>query len=140
MVRYTMSSSYVRKLSKQWAQAISAVVGNPQFYDTVNMDQRPTDAAWWTMDYYAEFYDGDTFCGPGFIETGFIRVVVLGQPGTGDLAAVEALEAIIPQMLAQVDPTQRLKITTVEPANEQSSGTADSYYRVGGVLNYKLDL
>lgn len=135
-----MSASYVREKTREWAQAISAVVGNPQYYDTINIEQDPADALFWTMSYNAEFYEGETFCGPGHIETGFIRVVVLAAPGTGDMAALLALEDIVPQMLAKVDPTQRLKITGFEPAYEESAGTAEKHYRIGAILNYKLDL
>lgn len=134
-----MSASHVRNTTRNWAQAISAIAGNPQYYDTINVEVDPSDAVWWTMEYQAEFFQG-TFCARNYLENGFIRLIVFAQPGTGDTACVAGLETIVPQMLAQIDPTQRLVIETYEPAQEASGGSADSTYRLSVLLNYKLSL
>lgn len=134
-----MSASYVRDKSRQWAQEISALAGNPQYYDTVNLEQNPSDAVWWTMGFNAEYYEG-TFCAKNYIEAGFILLTVLARPGTGDAGCVAGLETIVPQMFAKVDPTQRLVIESYEPYQDASRATADSTFRLSALLNYKLSL
>jgi hypothetical protein len=78
-----MTASYGREKVRQWANEVSAVIGVPQFYDTVNRDPDPADVAWWTLEFYAETFAG-TFCRKDYIESGFIRLTVLSKPGIGD--------------------------------------------------------
>jgi hypothetical protein len=134
-----MSALYVRNTIRAWAQLISGPLG-VQFYDTVNREQKPEDVTWWTVEFYADNYDGETFCGPGFIEGGAVRVVVLSRPGVGDEDAIDALERIVREFFNLNDPTQRLALTTFEPAQEDSGGSADRNYRVGAFINYRLSL
>lgn len=134
-----MSALYVRNTVRAWAQMMSGPLG-VQFYDTVNRDQNPADVTWWTVQFFAEAYDGETFCGPGFIESGSFQVVVLSKPGVGDEDAVDALERIVREYFNQIDSTQRLALTTFEPAAEESAGSADRNYRVSAFINYRLSL
>ena len=134
-----MSASYVRSTIRSWAQMISGAL-NVQFYDTVNLEQDPQDATWWTVRFIAENMTGTTFCGPGYLETGAIEVMVCAQPGIGDDPAVSDLEAIIREFYKMVDPTQRLVLAEFDPVLEDSLGSATRYYRVGAFITYKLSL
>ena len=133
-----MSSSYVRETFRTWAQETSALVG-VQFYDTINVEQSPQDLTWWTAEFIAEFMDG-TFCRPDYRETGFIRVIVNAQPGTGDLAAVQAMEGVVPLLMQKIDNTQRLVLERYEPIQEAFAGNADATYRVTVAIDYSHSL
>lgn len=134
-----MSASYVRTKMRTWAQMISAPLG-VQYYDTVNREVNPTDSTWWTMGFYAEFMDGQTFCGPGYMEIGAVEIVVLAQPGIGDEQAVQDLEAIVRELMRQTDSTQRLVFEDFEPPQEHTGGSADKFYRVAAFVGYRLSL
>ena len=133
-----MSASYVRQKFRDWAQLTSATVG-VQYYDTVNVEVEPTDSVWWTAEFIAEQNEG-TYCQKGFLETGFIRIVVCSQAGIGDTGGIDAIEKIVPDMMAHVDPTQRLVLSRYEPLNEDTGGSADRNYRVSVVIDYAHSL
>lgn len=111
-----------------------------QFYDTINLEQNPSDTTWWTIEFIAEAYIGETYCAPGFIEMGAFRVIVMSKPGVGDEDAIYALENIVREFYNMEDPTQRLALATFEPAAEASGGSADKFYRVSAFINYRLSL
>lgn len=134
-----MSASYVRSKMRQWAGEASAIVGLPQYYDTINVEVNPSDSVWWTLDFAAEYFEG-TYCQKDYIEAGFIRLTVIAQPGTGDTGASAAMESLVPEIMGKVDPTQRLVLESYEPLQEQSYGSADNSYRISTILNYKLSL
>ena len=133
-----MSASYVRTTARRWAAEVATSVGVP-FYDTINLAPTPTDNVWWTVSFTSESHEG-TFCKPGYIENGFISVVVMARPGRGDAEAITAMESIIPALDAKIDPTQRLVLKNYEPLDEDSAGSADSMYRVQVVVNYAHSL
>lgn len=134
-----MSASYVRDTFYSWAQEVAALTGFA-FYETVNRgDVKPRDAVWWTAQFFSIDFEG-TFCTPGYRENGVIQIIVTGQPGTGDIPIVQALEEIVPAMIEKVDPTGRLVLETHEPVEEASQGSADRGYRIAVDVNYAHSL
>jgi hypothetical protein len=123
---------------RQWCNEVAASESVP-FHDTINLSPAITDNVWFTVEFASEFHEG-TFCKPGYIENGFIAVIVAARPGRGDMEAVTAIEKIIPALDAKVDPTQRLVLKNFEPIDEESAGTADRTYRLRCVFNYAHSL
>lgn len=135
-----MSASFLRQQVRTWA----AEVAQPgptgtgyAFYDTINLSQNPTDAVWWSVEFASEFFEG-TFCQRGYIERGFVLLEVFTQAGIGDMPGIQAMESILPALLAKVDPTQRVVLESHEPIQEASAGDASRFYRVSAVVNYRF--
>ena len=128
-----MSALYVRNTFNTWAGEVATATGTP-FYPTINEEQNPADAVWFTLEYAAEFYSNGTFCKSEETETGFVRVVVFASPGTTDIPAVTALEAIGLEFAKKVDA--QVTIEGFEPLSEMTAGSADQNYRVGVVIDY----
>ena len=133
-----MSASYVRDKTRTWCNEVSTATTVP-FYDSINVEINPTDDVWFSVAFGADYNEG-TFCDRGFMELGFVRVVVVAAPGTGDVEAISAMERIIPGLLGKVDPSGRLTYEGYEPLNEASGGSADADYRVEVVLNCRHTL
>lgn len=133
-----MSASFVRTTFRTWATEVATATTLP-FYDTINQSQNPTDAIWWTCEFTSELHEG-TFCQRGYFETGFITVIVVSEPGIGDLQAIQAMEQIVPALDAKIDPTQRLVLESYDPLDEQTAGSADQSYRVRCNINYRHSL
>lgn len=131
-----MSSSYVRTKVRQWCNEIASATG-VEFYDTVNVSVNPQDPVWFTVAFVSEMHEG-TFCRPDFIEMGFVSVVFIAQPGTGDAACIAAVEAVIPALMAKTDT--KLSLSSFEPVDEDSLGSADKDYRMSVAVNYRLSL
>lgn len=131
-----MSSSYVRTKIRQWCGEV-ATATSVLFYDTVNVAVNPADDVWFTVAFVSEMHEG-TFCRPDFIEMGFISFVFIARPGIGDAACIAAVEAVIPAIMAKVDP--KLTLITFEPVDEDSLGSADKNYRMSVAVNYRLSL
>ena len=133
-----MSASYVRTKTREWCNEVATALSIP-FYDTINMEHIPTVNVWFTVGFTSEFHSG-TFCNIGYIENGFMTVTVVARPGRGDIEAIQAMESIIPALDAKIDPTQRLVLTSYEPLDEASNGSADKDYRVRVLMNYTHSL
>ena len=133
-----MSASYVRSKTRQWAGEVSAASTVP-FYETINTAISPTENVWFTVSFTSEFNEG-TFCDRGFIEQGFITITVAAAPGTGDSAAVTAMEQIVPALMAKVDASGRLAYESYEPLQENTQGSADRDYRMTVIINYRHTL
>jgi hypothetical protein len=97
-----MSSLYVRNLVRTWLAATPV-----PFYDTVNLEQNPTDPVWKTVDWGFPSRERDTFCGQ-YQESGAIGIAYFGQPGKGDSDLLVQAEADITALMAQLDPTAAL--------------------------------
>lgn len=128
-----MSALYVRNKFRQWGNEVATSTGTP-YYDTVNLEQNPTEAVWFTLEFVAEFYSNGTFCKSEETEDGFVRAVVFASPGTGDTAAITALEAIGTDFATKTDA--QVTIESFEPLQEMTAGSADQNYRVGVVMDY----
>ena len=133
-----MSASYAREKTRQWANEVAALTSFA-FYDTVNTEVDPVDNVWWTVEFESESFTG-TFCQKGYLEQGFIELTVLAAAGSGDTAAISALEFIIPEIMSKIDNTQRLVFESHEPVRESSVGSADRWYRMAVAINYRLSL
>ena len=132
-----MSALYVRNTFRAWAAQVATATGVP-YYDTINLEQNPTDAVFFTLEFVAEFFSNQTFCKSEETEDGFVRIVVLAQPGTGDTAAITALEAIGTDFATKTDP--QVTIEGFEPLQEMTAGSADQNYRVGVVIDYSYEV
>lgn len=133
-----MSAWYVRDKMRHWCLEASATHSIP-FYDTINTNVQPPEKLWFTVEFTSEYHEG-AFCKAGYIEEGFCRLVFMGKAGTGDQATVQAAELIVPEIDSKIDNTQRLVLTSYEPLNELTAGSADHSYRVGVVFNYRHTL
>ena len=132
-----MSALYVRNKFNQWAGEVATTTGTP-FYPTINLEQNPADPVWFSLEFVAEFYSNGTFCKSEETEDGFVRVVVFASPGTGDTAAVTALEAIGLEFAKKTDT--QVTIEGFEPLSEMTAGSADQNYRVGVVMDYTYEV
>ena len=132
-----MSALYVRNTFNTWANEVATTVGIP-FYPTINEEQNPIDAVWFSLEFAAEFYSNGTFCKSEETEDGFVRVVVFASPGTTDIPAVTALEAIGKEFATKTDT--QVTIEGFEPLSEMTAGSADQNYRVGVVMDYTYEV
>ena len=133
-----MSASYVRTTMRKWCDEVATALSIP-FYDTVNLEQMPSDNVWFTVSFVSEYHEG-TFCNKEYLENGFITVTAVARPGRGDLEAIQALEQVVPALDAKIDPTGRLVLDSYEPIDEASNGSADKDYRVRVIMNYTHSL
>jgi len=131
-----MSALYVRNTFRTWIAEVSVDTGLAQ-YDTINLEQTPTEDVYLTYSFASEFHEG-TFCEPGYIENGFIYLYAVAAPGTGDEEAVLALETAVPALFAKTDAN--LALTTYDPIEEESAGSADKDYRLMVTFSYKYSL
>jgi hypothetical protein len=130
-----MSALAARELVRGWAEEIAAETGAP-FYDTINRDQNPSDAVWWTMEFFAGSNNGATFCRDGYLEEGVIDLIFMGEAGTGDAALLTAAEAAIARFVARTDPDERLKIESYAPIAELTRGDGDPWYGIACSVSY----
>jgi len=126
-----MSSKYVRDMIRGWAANCST-----PYYDTINLDQNPSDPVWFTIEFEVETSDMTTFCGHGE-EDGVFDLVFCGSAGSGDAAVIAAAEADAKVFLAQSDATGKLVVRRALPPEEFSSGDANNWYRVIVGLEYR---
>ena len=77
-----MSALYVRQTVREWLARPELTV---PFYDTVNVEQNPSDEVWSTASFDASFRERLTFCEDSWIEEGDINVV---YPSAGSWDAV----------------------------------------------------
>lgn len=100
-----MTSRYVRTEVRNWL-----LQGNVPYYDTVNLEQNPTDPIWSTVDWGYADRQMTTYC-HNHVEEGSFNVVFFGDPGVGDDALLAAAEADMDLLLLRVDPNARLTLT-----------------------------
>lgn len=127
-----MSSSYVR----EWFRSHAANLGCP-FFETVNTDQNPDAPLWATFEFNSEFSEVLSYCGET-VEEGVVDIVVSAFPGTGDAAAIQAVENAATYLMQQQDETGRLVLLSSQPPDEYSDGSADRTYRVVVGIEYRF--
>ena len=127
-----MSSVYVRQKVREWAELPS--VGIP-YYDTINVEENPTDNIWFTAEFEPEFSEKITFCGQT-AEEGMITFVFQTSAGVGDEALIIAAENAVANILEQNDPTSDLTLELAYAPDEYTGGSADSGYRVSISVEY----
>lgn len=133
-----MTALYGRLRMREWSEEAALSTGI-SFHDTVNVRVSAQEDVWFTLRFTALAMEG-TFCRPGYVEEGYIDLIVVSKPGIGDIPALEAMEQLLPAVFDQVDPTQRFALTSYEPIIEESEGSADSTYRISLQFNYRLSL
>ena len=125
-----MSSRAVRTLFRAWA----ATLATP-YHDTINLAVNPAEAIWSTARFDPATNTKTTFCANAE-EEGQIEMIYAAQPGIGDDALLQAVEADLAVMLAKVDPTGRFVLTGNDPPEDASFGDADSTYRIAVMFTY----
>jgi len=125
-----VSSLYVRNMVRGWAAASPT-----PFYDTINLEQKPADAVWFTAEFEVESSETLTIC-EAQQEEGVIELVFCGLPGTGDAAVLTAAEAEGRRLLALKDPQGKLMLKRAMPPEEFSAGDADPLYRAVVGIEY----
>jgi len=127
-----MSSLYVRQKVREWAELSG--VGVP-YYDTINVEENPSDNIWFTAEFEPEYTEKQTFCGE-LSEEGLITFVFESSAGTGDEALLTAAENAVATILEQNDPSQDLVLEMAYAPDEYTGGTADTGYRVSISVEY----
>jgi len=121
-----MSSLYVREKVREWAQLPSITV---PYYDTINVEEQPTDDVWFTAEFETEYSEKITFCGQT-AEEGLINFVFESSAGTGDEALITVAQDTVSTILEQNDPSSELSLEMAYAPEEYTGGSADSGYRV----------
>lgn len=132
-----MSAGYVRDTMRTWAAEIAAALSIP-FYDTINRNVNPSEAVWFSLEFYADAREG-MFC-EAYMETGSATLIVVAQPGIGDSQAILAIEQLIPAFWEKKDAGGLLTLENWQPVFEDSGGSADHGYRVGALFDYRLSI
>jgi hypothetical protein len=122
-----MSRKYVRDTVRNWIAALPSPAS--PFYETINVDENPTDLLWYTVDFQSEFTSTSTYCDQKE-EQGVIDFVFSGAPGVGDSAVISAAESVVDAFMKNKDPTGKLSLQNVLAPDEFSGGTANKYYQV----------
>lgn len=136
-----MSSRLVRRQVETWMGAMTT-----PFYNTVNMEQDPTDNMWVTVEYNIPLKNTATFCGDT-IEEGNFTVAFFGQPGIGDDALLTAAELDMRVLMQQVDVSGSVTLTNRSAPMDFRQGewyivefTVDyEYYDNNYVLLFDID-
>lgn len=126
-----MSSLYVREKLREWCRTAPGIV--LPYFDTVNIEQRPTVPRWATLNFVASFSSKITYCGD-IEETGTFDYVALGAAGVGDVDLITAAENDIAILLAQVD--RRLTLLRATPPDDFLQAGSVPWYTVSMVVDY----
>ena len=130
-----MSSRAVRTQIRSLLAAPAVTVLCP-FYETINVEQNPTDAVWFTVAFDFLYSDKLSFC-QDFAENGSIELVFESLPGTGDDAVLQAAEGVTAELKKFVDSTGKLTLTSFSAPDEYSLGASDDgAYRVVVFIDY----
>ena len=127
-----MSSLYVRQKVREWAEL--SAVGLP-YYDTINVEENPTDNIWFTAEFEPEYTEKQTFCGE-LSEEGLINFVFESAAGVGDETLLAAAQSAVKKILEQNDPSQDLVLEMDYAPDEYTGGTADTGYRISISVEY----
>ena len=130
-----MSSRAVRIEARKLLTA-PAVMALCPFYETINVEQNPTQSIWFTVSFQFEYQEKLSFC-ENFAEYGMIELIFEASPGTGDDAVFQAAEAVTAELKKFSDSSGKLVLTNFNPPDEFSAGGAnESAYRVAVDIEY----
>lgn len=115
-----MSSWYVRNMAEQWVQGLAT-----PYYNTINIEQNPSDPQWLTLDFIVFDTRKETFC-EDKEETGSIRLLFLGNPGVGFDELFVAAESDAAVFYSNVDGTGALTLELLNSPME--FGNKDTPY------------
>lgn len=127
-----MSALYVRDMVRSWLKDESLEV---PFYDTVNLEQNPSDVNWATAEFESTLRDKISFC--EWVEEGEVLVIFTGAAGVGDSDLLKAVEKDMKTFMAFRDLTRQLTITGIQAISEYSGGSANAGYQVEVTIEYK---
>ena len=128
-----MSSSYVRTLFRSWLGDSS--IQSP-YYDTINLDQNPSEDTWMTAEFDVSFREKKTFCEGSWEEEGEVSLMFNGRAGVGDGELLSIAEQDVRTLLSFRDATGQVVVTRVSGVNEFSSGTANMGYQLEYLIEY----
>lgn len=123
-----MSGQYCRDMFRTWLNALPV-----PYYDTINLEQSPTDDIWTTAIFLPFSVETLDYC-EGREETGEVQVIWLGKPGIGDAALLAAVELHVIQLMSQEDPTGKLVIAGRTAISEYSGPDAPHYEMAVSIL------
>lgn len=129
-----MSALYVRQTVREWLARPELSV---PFYDTVNIEQNPSDEVWCTAAFDASFRDRLTFCENSWVEEGDVTILYTGLPGVGDAVVLAAAEADMLTLMSFRDPNNKLRLTAVDPPREASAGSVNQGYQISYLVEYE---
>ena len=125
-----MSAKYVRDLAKQWAQSLTV-----PFYDTVNIEQEPTDPIWCTLEFEYSSSEEITFCGLN-VHLGTFSLVFFGSAGIGYESLFAAAETDAAVFYLNDDPNQKLTLTLLDTPEEFETTGGVPQFGVAIAINY----
>jgi hypothetical protein len=128
-----MSSSYVRTLFRSWLG--DSNIQSP-YYDTINMEQNPSEDTWVTAEFDVTFREKKTFCEGSWEEEGEVSLMFNGRAGVGDGELLTISEQDVKTLLSFRDATGQVVVTRVSGVNEFSSGTANMGYQLEYLFEY----
>ena len=128
-----MSSSYVRTLFRSWLG--DSNIQSP-YYDTINMEQNPSEYTWVTAEFDVTFREKKTFCEGSWEEEGEVSLMFNGRAGVGDGELLTISEQDVKTLLSFRDATGQVVVTRVSGVNEFSSGTANMGYQLEYLFEY----
>jgi len=99
-----MSSRAVRQAVRGWMVGMAS-----PYYDTINIEQAPTDNIWVTVDFNSFVMTKESFCDQ-FVEEGDITLTFFGPPGVGDDALLAQAEADVALFYGKTDPNKKVAL------------------------------
>ena len=131
-----MSSRYVRQKARGWIVPAAAAAGVP-FVETINETNDPGAApVWLTLEFDVFDKSTETYCG-FTTEKGTITIAVNATAGSGDDAAIVAVEAAADSFFRQVDTSGRLVLVEQSAPDEFVSNDGSPDYWVSIDIDYE---
>lgn len=129
------AEAYKRDLVRRWCEAVTVA----PFVPTINANTQPLESTptWFTVKWGADDVETIGYCGV-IQETGLLSVIVAGEPNLGDSLVAIALDEIVAELTANVDPEGQFTFERAGAPVEESDGTADRWYRLNVPLEYRL--
>lgn len=129
-----MSEAYKRSLIDGWCNDVLAA----PFVETINdaADRPPAAGVWFTIIWEPDNVEPIAYCGV-IQETGALNVIVGGEPGQGAATVAQASDAVVAELLANVDPQGQFIFERTNGTAEHSAGSADRWYRLQTPLAYR---
>lgn len=113
-----VSSRSVRQTVRGWLGTLVS-----PYYDTINLEQHPTDAIWMTVEFNSFGSTKETYCG-SWVEEGDITLTFFGPPGVGDDTLLAQAETDADTFFAKTDPAGKVVLVN-KSAPEDLYATED---------------
>jgi hypothetical protein len=128
-----MSTLAARTLVHGWAAAQAL-----PFYDTVNVEQNPTDPIWFTIEWDGAYGDPLTYCGDKLLEGSF-SLVFFTRPGGTAIPLLAAAEPVVKNFMTSVDPGGKLVLLDNGVAEDFWSGGDAPLFGIAFRVTYELN-